>query len=168
MNESSTNMVEPVAEIRPKGRLAVLLLAGGLLCSAAVLMTVSVYGEREAKPPAPASGINKQPVVVAAPKPLQSKPNEKIEGEIVTIRPVGFDPPEIIRAGGRFTLLVDNRSGLEGVTLRLDQEGGPRLHDVEVPREKLDWVQGVDLAPGQYLLTEANNPSWVCRITITP
>ena len=65
-------------------------------------------------------------------------------------------------------LFVDNRSGLEEVTLRVDRVAGPRLHEVRVPREMLDWNEEINLTPGQYVLTEASHPDWVCRITVNP
>jgi hypothetical protein len=107
---------------------------------------------------------NNSPKITNIP-PAQSTGKE--EGEMITIRPAGFDPKVITRPKGRFTLLVDNRSGLEEIQLRFDRIAGNRLHDVLVPRQKLDWVQGLDLQPGNYILTEANHPDWTCAITIT-
>jgi hypothetical protein len=138
-----------------------------LLCCAALLLASWDYGNLEAAnsrafvpisaptPPAPKSSI-----VPAMPA------GDRVEGEVVTIRSSGFDPKQISRPAERFTLLVDNRSGLAVVNLRLDRVGGSRLHEVLVPREKLDWVKGLDLTPGDYLLTEASRPDWICRITI--
>jgi hypothetical protein len=91
----------------------------------------------------------------------------RIETELVTIRPHGFEPQEITRPADPFFLAVENRSGLEEVTLRLDLMGGSRLKEVNVPRKKLDWRDAFDLPPGSYVLTEANHPEWVCNITIT-
>lgn len=91
----------------------------------------------------------------------------QIEAEIVTIKPHGFEPAEITRPQGRFLLMVDNRSGLEAVSLRLTREGGPRVREMRVPREEPDWSEVVDLEPGRYLLTEANHSRWVCVITIS-
>lgn len=93
---------------------------------------------------------------------------ERVETELVTIRPTGFEPAEISRVQGRFLLAVDNRAGLEEVTLRLDRVAGNRLRDVKVPRRKLDWREFVDLTPGRYVLSEAAHPEWNCTITITP
>lgn len=93
---------------------------------------------------------------------------ERFEAELITIRTTGFEPSELTRAKGKFLLAVDNRAELEEVQLKLQREGGDKLHDVRVPREVLDWNQIVDLHPGTYILTEANHPDWVCRITITP
>jgi hypothetical protein len=91
----------------------------------------------------------------------------KIEAELITITPRGFEPAEITRSKGRFLLAVDNRSGLDEVTLRLDRVAGNRLREVNVPRKELDWSEAFDLNPGQYVLSEANHPQWICRLTIT-
>jgi len=117
-----------------------------------------------------------EPPIITVPA-QQSPPTEEtltttsrrqIRAEMVTIRPRGFNPTTITRPVGPFLLAVHNRSGLRSVTLRLDPEVGPRLREVQVPREQLDWRAVVDLPPGQYRLTEANHPRWLCRIVITP
>ena len=96
------------------------------------------------------------------------RPKERVEGEIVTIQPQGFDPAEIARPRGKFALVVDNRSGLDEVTLRLDRENGPRQREAHVPHEGWNWSEVLELEPGRYVLTEANHPNWVCRIIIQP
>ena len=90
-----------------------------------------------------------------------------ISVEIITIRPWGFEPSIITRPHTRLVLRVDNRSGIEEVALQLDHESGPRLREVRVPREKLDWSESLNLPPGRYFLREGNHPDWVCDITIT-
>src|SRR5687768_16455796 len=35
----------------------------------------------------------------------------------LTLRPEGFDPAEVVRPAGRYMLSVDNRSGVDAVTL---------------------------------------------------
>ncbi|MFY9571919.1 MAG: hypothetical protein WAV20_11015 [Blastocatellia bacterium] len=92
----------------------------------------------------------------------------RVESEIVVINRTGFETTEISRPAGPFFLTVADRSGLEEVELRLDRVAGSRLHDVRVPREKLDWTEILDLAPGGYTLTEVSHSEWVCHITITP
>jgi hypothetical protein len=79
----------------------------------------------------------------------------------------GFEPKEINRPKGQFLLVVHNRSGVEEVNLRLDHEAGNRLHEVRVGRDRLDWRAPLDLHPGQYVLTEAGHPGWICRINVT-
>lgn len=91
---------------------------------------------------------------------------ERIDAELVTLRPAGFEPAEISRAGGRFLLAVNNRSGLEGLTLRLATESGARERDVNLGR-RLRWRERLNLSPGDYALTVAGRPDWTCRITIT-
>lgn len=93
---------------------------------------------------------------------------ERLEAELLTIRPTGFDPVEITRPRGRFILVVNNRSGVHDLELRLDRERGERQIEVRLPRGRLGWKKLVDPPPGTYILTEANHPDWVCRINITP
>ena len=97
---------------------------------------------------------------------IQSRPTPApLEEELITIRPGGFDPVEIVRPKGNFLLAIDNRSGLTEVDLRLDSEFDNRLSK-RVSREELDSRTIVDLNPGTYLLTEAGHPGWVCRFRI--
>jgi len=94
-------------------------------------------------------------------------PNQEPLGQlIITIRPTGFDPEEIVQTKGEFLLSVDNRSGLEAVDLQLEGEQGNRLRAKRAPREQIDWREVIYLNPGKYLLKETNHPEWVCRIQI--
>jgi hypothetical protein len=105
-------------------------------------------------------------VAQSAPARRAMQTGTKLQAEIITITPQGFDPAEITRAPGRFILMVENRSGLEAVTFRLDQENGSRLYEKALPQEQPDWSEAVDLQPGTYLLTEADHADWLSRITI--
>ena len=98
----------------------------------------------------------------------QENGTPRLQAQLITLRPFGFEPKQITRSEGRFLLMVDNRSGLREMSLRLDRVAGNRLHEVRVPRERLDWREFFELTPGRYTLTEANHPDWVCDITITP
>lgn len=100
--------------------------------------------------------------------PQAAATGEKIEAELITVRPTGFEPAEITRPAGRFILAIDNRSGLEAVSLQLHRETGIKLHEVRIKRGKPDRSDLVNLPPGRYTLTESNNSDWVCHITITP
>jgi hypothetical protein len=93
--------------------------------------------------------------------------SDRLEAELVTIKPSGFEPAEITRPQGSVLLAIYNRSGLEEVNLRLEVESGPRLREVRVPRKRLDFKEIVDLHPGRYRLTELNHPEWNCTITVT-
>jgi hypothetical protein len=103
-----------------------------------------------------------------APAEVQGQaPQGRVEAELLTIRPTGFDPVEITRPRGSFLLVVNNRSGVGELDLRLDREGAGRQHEARMPRGKLGWKKRIDLPPGKYTLTETNHPDWVCHITIT-
>ena len=92
----------------------------------------------------------------------------QMESEVITLRPTGFEPSEITRPRGEFNLTVQNLTGLDEVTLRLDREGGSgRLHEVRTPSGRRDWRKNIDPPPGRYVLTEADHPGWICRVTIT-
>ena len=103
------------------------------------------------------------PVAAQRPRPIAD-----IESELVTITSHGFEPRQITRPQGRFLLLIDNRSGLATVAPRLTPVGGLRLLNLTIPREEPNWNDVLDLQAGVYLLTEANHPAWLCRLTITP
>lgn len=161
-------------ELKGTGRGRILRLSRSglgllLLCCAVLAVAASAYSRRE--PATTAVALAPGVSVEARQDSINSQSNSNrqgIEGEIITITRGGFEPAELTRPMGRFGLFVQNRSGLEEVTLRLDRVAGSRLREVPVPREKLDWDDVIDLTPGRYVLTEANNPDWVCNITITP
>ena len=100
----------------------------------------------------------------------QSGPR-RVEVEILSIQPNGFEPSQITRSSGRFLLAIDNRSEVEDLRLRLNRVQThlpePALLDVTVPKERLNLDEYINLPPGNYMLTEANHPDWVCHITIT-
>jgi hypothetical protein len=128
-------------------------LAGGFKSSATAVHASSNMSRPAAVTPAPAQ---------------RSDPADRLETELITITPTGFDPAEITRPQGRVVIEVDNRSGLEEVELRLDRSNGVREKEVRVHRRTLDWSGEVNLHPGTYILGEAGHPDWACRITITP
>jgi hypothetical protein len=92
----------------------------------------------------------------------------QLESELITIGPDGFEPSAIRRPTGRFFLAIENRSGLDSVTLRIDRVGGNRLKAAAVSGGQLDWIDVLDLTPGDYVITEGDHPNWVCNITVTP
>jgi hypothetical protein len=85
----------------------------------------------------------------------------------VMLRAGGFVPREISRPAGEYVISVNDQSGAQGLTLRFDRENGGRLHEAKVSRRKPHWRQLLRLTPGTYLITEADHPDWVCRITVT-
>lgn len=79
----------------------------------------------------------------------------------------GFEPASFSHSKDKFFILVENRSNVPDVQLRLDSVQGNRVHDVYVGRETKDWAEVLDLNPGEYILSVADHPEWTCRITIT-
>lgn len=140
-----------------------LIAASGLMASARAWFRPGATTVAESV----ASSVNTATTAQHLVAPSSSSPHKALEAEIVTIRPWGFEPAEINRPKGRFVLMVDNRSGLGDVDLRLNRQAGGSLHQVRVPREQQDWNDEFELEPGQYVLTESSHPEWSCRITIT-
>jgi hypothetical protein len=99
-------------------------------------------------------------------KVVPSKAKERVEGEIISITPHGFEPTEITHSHKHFVLIIDNRSGLSEVNLSLKRQQGEKLRDVQIRREKRNWSDDLNLEPGRYLLSEANHPDWISHITI--
>ena len=101
------------------------------------------------------------------PLPPSGPSIERLDIEVITIRPTGFERTQLTRPKGIFGIAVENRSGLADMVLRLDQEGGRRLRQSQLSQTKLNWKEVLDLPPGNYVLTEAGKPNWTCRLTIT-
>ncbi len=118
------------------------------------------------------SAVEEKPAVkIRAKAPVSPQGNSaqlRIESALITLRTFGFEPNDITRPAGRLLLIVDNRSGSPEMLLRIDRVAGARLREVRIPHKILDWYDILDMTPGQYVLSEANHPDWICHITITP
>lgn len=97
----------------------------------------------------------------------QNSNRRQVEALPITLKQGGFVPREITRSAGYYFLSVNNASGVPEIQLRFDRQNVERIREDKVQKEKPSWRRNVHLTPGTYLLTEANNPRWVCRITIT-
>ena len=91
---------------------------------------------------------------------------EEPEEVTLTLHPDGFNPTEVVRPAGRFMLSVDNRSGVEKVTLILKRGNGRKVIEIKVLNGNGDWSELIELLPGRYTLTEADHPSWKCDFLI--
>lgn len=76
----------------------------------------------------------------------------------------GFSPAEVQHAAGTFAILVDNSNVSGEYTLRLKDAEGAVIKEVQVQKGSAAWT--VTLAAGEYTLTEAGHPQWLCRITV--
>ena len=142
--------------------LSVTLLIG---CTVVVL-AVRAYDSETHKPPSAAE--KPEPVRITSPGRLASVPlSDVIRVENVILTRFGFEPSSIVRSQAEFILFVENRSEVGDVDLRLDRVAGNRVHQQHVPKERPDWRDLFKLEPGDYILTEANHPTFTCNIRIT-
>jgi hypothetical protein len=138
-----------------------LLVIIGLVALTALAMNARSWYAQTAVAEKPGIAMSQEQSAHTEPTPV------RMQAELIVITQTGFSPSDISRPQGGFLLTVSNRSDLEELRLRLDREGGDRLRDVQVSRPKKDWRDAAFLPPGNYTLTEASHPDWVCRITIT-
>jgi len=92
---------------------------------------------------------------------------EDAKAFLLTVRPAGLEPAEATLPADGYLVVVQNRSGLRGVTLWLDEEKRGRLLEMTL-KARLDWRRRVNLPPGNYTITAADHPEWVCHITVAP
>jgi hypothetical protein len=111
--------------------------------------------------PATKADYHAQPTIARGKK-------ERLGYALVTLTRFGFEPTEITRRGGRFFLVIENRSEVRNLTLRLDPEHGNRLIEITQPNDQLDWVEEMKLPPGRYRISTADQPDWSCWLTVTP
>ncbi|MCI0662839.1 MAG: hypothetical protein L0220_17360 [Acidobacteria bacterium] len=133
-----------------------------------VSLAVLVVGARKMSNPARRANS----VQVFLPSVQSNSTPEPLVVEELTLRPIGFHPSEIRRPKGKFLLAINNRAGLQEMNITISREIGSaakeRLKNVKVHNKYLDWNDVLDLQPGDYVVTEASNPMWVCRIIVTP
>jgi hypothetical protein len=91
-----------------------------------------------------------------------------VKTERIIVRPTGFDPSSITRRTGKFLLAVDNKSGLDELTLKITNEQGEQLLYLPLSIERSKIRQTVTLPAGEYSLHEIHHPDWICRIRIMP
>lgn len=162
------SIIEPV--VARKARIAFAAFLAVLLGCGAFAFGVRAYSARRelylagAERAKSLAAIPSPSAPPAAPSQSQAQLSD---GIVLTLRPQGFEPSAVTRPAGRMVLVINNRSGLRAVSLNLDQEAGARLRTVSMARARRLWGEAVELAPGNYVLTEASHPSWVCNLTVT-
>jgi hypothetical protein len=136
------------------------LVATALMAIAVLLVT---YASLKGRTTHNSERTYRELTTASAPQALPTK----LEVELVTLQPDGFEPAEITRPQGRFVLGIDNRSGLEDIQLRLERADGSRVPILNGRKRRLSWREEVDLPTGQYVIRETNQREWNCLITIT-
>ena len=87
--------------------------------------------------------------------------------EMISVGPEGFEPTSLTRPSGRFLLAINNRSGLDELSIQLIREDGKLMQQARVNRKRPKWRSIVNLPAGVYRLTETTQADWVCRIVIS-
>jgi hypothetical protein len=139
------SIVFPIAFGSTRVRLALIVVAivalGGLVIG--VRARLKTYVPGEASDTATVTDQSKSPAT-------------RLPTPVITLRP------------GQFFLMIDNRSKVSEITLLLDRQVGGRVKEIKFRMRKERSAGVLDLPPGDYLLTEASHPQWVCRIKISP
>jgi hypothetical protein len=104
------------------------------------------------------------------PAKSQSQNNE-LGVEALVLTPMGFDRTEITRPRGKFLLVIKSSLGLYEPSLELSRlvENEPieRLKAGVLKKEQQNWVEELDLQPGEYVVNETGKSIWSCRLRIT-
>ena len=99
------------------------------------------------------------------PGPEWSQPKPQVISLRITRN--GFEPASLTVPAGEYTLAVHNRTEMRSLQLSLDREAGPRLKEVRMDLEKLNWRGKTVFTPGRYTLSATEDPRWTCQITVT-
>jgi hypothetical protein len=86
---------------------------------------------------------------------------------MISVGPNGFQPTSLTRPSGRFLLAINNRSGLEELSIHLMREDGTLMQKARVDSKQPNWRSLVNLPPGAYRLIETSREDWICTIVIT-
>lgn len=141
--------------------------------AATILITVSLFTLRT-KAVEELSG-NASRSVDLAPNPMVLRPpiNTSLttiadddKGFWLTIRPTGFAVKEMTISAGDYFVVVQNATGLDRFSLRVELDSGQRIYDLRFPKYQKYWKQMVHLAAGHYVISEPDHPGWVCRISV--
>lgn len=95
------------------------------------------------------------------------QPRAATGSAIVVVRPYGFEPRDVKIPAGNIYLLVQNRSGAAELDLVLSVEHGPQVRSIPMRKHRAISAEMYALVLGTYILQEAHNPAWKCRITVT-
>ncbi|MBK6722971.1 MAG: hypothetical protein IPG58_06720 [Acidobacteria bacterium] len=91
----------------------------------------------------------------------------RITAELVVMTPRGFEPSRIVRPSGNALFVFVNKTEFPSMNLRLVNESGTALKQMEMPRNRRKWSFPANLPVGRYRLVDANRPTFACDIEIT-
>ena len=103
---------------------------------------------------------------------LATKPNSSWsppKPQIISLRITGngFEPDSLTVPAGEYHLAIHNRTELKLLRLSLEREAGPRVIDIRMDLEKLNWRGTTVFTPGRYILSAAEDPRWKFQLTVT-
>jgi hypothetical protein len=92
---------------------------------------------------------------------------EQTQSVTVVLSAEGFQPAEITRPAGQFTLLIESQSRSGELVLQLKRDGAREvIREIRVPEGATSWSEELELAAGGYNLRAANNPAWLFHLTV--
>lgn len=144
-------MKKKQAKNRSAAKPAIVAILGGAIAVGSVYAAPIVAGMLE-----PAA-VQAQGEVVPTPPVL-----------VARITPEGFDFKSTELAAGDYLISVHNGTGLEeplSIVVAETQRGALASRNIAVGA---DTTFLATLSPGTYTITEANHPSWVATVEITP
>jgi len=107
-----------------------------------------------------------EPVTKKEPAAVQDYPEKRFSVARITLSRKGFAPAEITRPQGPFILSIHNRTKIDDLTLSLAKASENKLREMNFRGRKLDWRSFITLPPGDYTLSVAGRPEWVCKVKI--
>lgn len=150
--------------------LAALIVVGAALATAGSGHRFYQAGGRttlESETPGEENAAVSSHSALIAPTPAPQE-QQRVEAELITITPRGFEPSRITRRAGRVLLAVVNRSELAALTLRLESDDGTVLGRAQLRRDQRNWRFPVTLPAGHFRIVDANRAQVACNFEITP
>lgn len=110
---------------------------------------------------APSRQVVEPPMIVAS-----ASRQEETEVVLTTLTSSGFTPAAVTHGAGSFQIVIQNKSNVPTLDLRLNGEASSRWQRQNTLGEVQGWVATVELEAGTYTITEAQHPEWVCRLIV--
>jgi hypothetical protein len=95
---------------------------------------------------------------------LPASATDEAKALLIEIEPYGLEPREMDVEGDQYLVVVQNRSGLTDLKVKLEAEDGTKLHEDRAQQRQ--WRKRIDLQQGSYRLTVENFPQWTCLIRV--
>jgi flagellar hook assembly protein FlgD len=84
----------------------------------------------------------------------------------LTVSSQGITPGTATVNAGVIRLTIENQKTLERVTLHISDQSGQLVREISVPDKSTQWNTELNLAVGQYVISDVSNSSASCRITV--